>query len=73
MLLSRFDSEMKRMEEEMNRFRSELISRQADTFRKTSTRYPETIIAFNTRKAASTNFYSNKRKVTFHVHHNFYD
>ena len=37
-LLFRFDSEMKRMEEEMNRFRSELISRQADTFRKTSTR-----------------------------------
>ena len=34
----RFDSEMKRMEEEMNKFRSELISRQADTFRKTSTR-----------------------------------
>ena len=54
MLLSRFDSEMKRMEEEMNRFRSELISRQADTFRKTSTRYPEKIIAFNTRQAAST-------------------
>ena len=35
----RFDSEMKRMEDEMNKFRSELISRQADTFRKTSTRY----------------------------------
>ena len=34
----RFDTEMKRMEEEMNKFRSELISRQADTFRKTSTR-----------------------------------
>ena len=34
----RFDSEMKRMEDEMNKFRSELISRQADTFRKTSTR-----------------------------------
>jgi len=33
----RFDSEMKRMEDEMNKFRSELISRQADTFRKTST------------------------------------
>ena len=35
----RFDTEMKRMEEEMNRFRSDLISRQAETFRKTSTRY----------------------------------
>ena len=53
-LLFRFDSEMKRMEEEMNRFRSELISRQADTFRKTSTRYPEETIALNTRQAAST-------------------
>ena len=34
----RFDNEMRRMEDEMNKFRSELISRQAETFRKTSTR-----------------------------------
>ena len=34
----RFDSEMQRMEDEMNKFRSELINKQADTFRKTSTR-----------------------------------
>ena len=46
--MSRFDSEMKRMEEEMNRFRSELISRQADTFRKTSTRYPEKMLLSST-------------------------
>merc|ERR1712062_587956 len=30
-----FDSEMKRMEEEMNKFRSELINRESSSFRKT--------------------------------------
>ena len=36
---SRFDTEMKKMEEEMNKFRGELISRESDNFRKTSARY----------------------------------
>eukprot|EP00090_Calanus_glacialis_P005407 TRINITY_DN1419_c0_g1_i4.p1 TRINITY_DN1419_c0_g1~~TRINITY_DN1419_c0_g1_i4.p1 ORF type:complete len:203 (-),score=69.29 TRINITY_DN1419_c0_g1_i4:65-589(-) len=34
----RFDTEMKKMEEEMNKFRGELISRESDSFRKTSAR-----------------------------------
>ena len=37
----RFDSEMKRMEEEMNKFRSELINRESSSFRKAGTRYLE--------------------------------
>lgn len=35
----RFDSEMKRMEEEMNKFRSELINRESSSFRKAGTRF----------------------------------
>ena len=36
--LSRFDSEMRRMEDEMNKFRSELINRESGAFRKTGSR-----------------------------------
>ena len=35
----RFDSEMKRMEDEMNKFRSELINRESSSFRKTGSRF----------------------------------
>ena len=38
MFFVRFDNEMKRMEEEMNKFRGELINRESDSFRKTSAR-----------------------------------
>ena len=37
--MPRFDSEMRRMEDEMNKFRSELITRESGSFRKTGTRY----------------------------------
>ena len=36
---NRFDSEMKRMEDEMNKFRSELINRESSSFRKTGSRF----------------------------------
>ena len=42
-LMPRFDSEMRRMEDEMNKFRSELITRESGSFRKTGTRYTSSL------------------------------
>jgi len=37
----RFDAEMKKMEDEMSRFRSELMNRESNNFFKSTTRYVE--------------------------------
>ena len=56
----RFDSEMKRMEEEMNKFRSELINRESSSFRKAGTRYLK-----------NSYFLKLIQKLFHHCHHRF--
>lgn len=44
----RFDAEMRKMEDEMSRFRSELMNRESNNFFKSTTRYVATGVAAET-------------------------